>query len=306
MSQSKKMLFVYNPFSGKGLVRSSLSNIIEIFTSSGYDILIHPTQGSLDGTRFVQEKASEFDRIACCGGDGTLDEVVTGMMRSGVSRPIVYLPAGSTNDFAASLGFPKGLIPTASAIAEKGTVFTCDLGRFNADYFVYVAAFGLLTEVSYETPQEMKNTLGHTAYLIEAMKRMGTWKSHHMTFTCDEFSGEGEYVYGMITNSDTVGGIKGLAGENVELNDGLFEVTLVQTPQTLMDWQEIITAILMHDSSSKRVVRFRTRRMVIESREPVAWTRDGENGGTHTRVEVENLPGALPIVICQEDTAVQK
>ncbi len=297
----KKMLFVYNPLSGKGLIRSSLSVIIEKFTVAGYQVTIHPTQSVLDAAGTVQDHAPEYDLIVCSGGDGTLDEVVTGWMHSHCTCPIGYIPAGSTNDFGASLGLPKQMEDAADIITE-GQVFYCDLGRFNEDYFVYVAAFGLFTDVSYQTPQDLKNALGHAAYLLEGMKRMGSWKSHYLKVVSDEFSDEGEFVFGMITNSNSIGGFKGIAGQNVELNDGLFEVMLVRTPQNLADWQDIITAVLTHDTRSKRAVMFRTRKMRIESQEPVSWTRDGENGGSHYVVELENLRESLPVLVPQSES----
>ena len=297
----KKMLFVYNPRSGKGLIRGSLSAIVEIFTAGGYEVTVHPTSAEQDARKTVTERAKDFELIACCGGDGTLDEVVAGLMDSGEKRPVGYIPAGSTNDFGNSLGIPKQMEQAARLIVE-GEVFPCDIGRFNEEYFVYVAAFGAFTDVSYQTNQDMKNMLGHAAYLLEAMKRMGTWKSRWMYVESEEFCDEGEFVFGMITNSNSVGGFKGLPGHNVELNDGLFEVTLVRNPQNLIDWQEIITAVLTREETSGKVVRFKTNRLKILSKEPIAWTRDGENGGEHTEVELVNLQQVLNIIV---DTALE-
>ncbi len=290
------MLFVYNPRSGKGLIRSNLSAVIETFTAGGYEVTVHPTNAERDARRTVTARAREYELIACCGGDGTLDEVVAGLMDSGAKCPIGYIPAGSTNDFGNSLGIPKQIDQAAKLIVEGG-IFPCDIGRFNEEYFVYVAAFGAFTDVSYQTNQDMKNMLGHAAYLLEAMKRMGTWKSRWMYVESEEFCDEGEFVFGMVTNSNSVGGFKGLPGHNIELNDGLFEVTLVRNPQNLIDWQEIITAVLTREESSGKVVRFKTNRLKILSKEPIAWTRDGENGGEHTEVELVNLQQVLDIIV---------
>ena len=292
----EKMLFVYNPRSGKGQIRSSLASVVERFSAGGYEVTVHPTSGEQDARETVKKRAKDFELIACCGGDGTLDEVVAGLMDSGARRPIGYIPAGSTNDFGNSLGIPKQMDQAARLIVD-GKVFSCDIGRFNEEYFVYVAAFGAFTDVSYQTNQDMKNMLGHAAYLLEAMKRMGTWKSRWMRIESEEFCDEGEFVFGMVTNSNSVGGIKGLPGNNVELNDGLFEVMLVRNPQNLIDWQEIITAVLTREESSGKVVRFKTDRLRILSREPIAWTRDGENGGEHTEVELVNLRQVLDIIV---------
>lgn len=291
----KKMLFVYNPRSGKGLIKNHLSTILETFSAADYEVTVYPTRQERDACTVIADRASRYDMIVCSGGDGTLDEVVTGMMNSEIHRAIGYIPAGSTNDFGSSLGIPKQMEQAAKLIIN-GTPFACDIGQFNDDYFVYVAAFGFLTDVSYQTNQELKNVLGHTAYLIEGMKRVGSWKSYHMKIESEEFCDEGEYMYGMISNSNSVGGFKLLTGKNVELNDGLFEVMLVRTPQSIVDWQEVLGALIMQDEKSKHVVRFKTKRLTIAADEPVAWTRDGENGGKQTFVEMVNLPQALEIM----------
>lgn len=291
----KKMLFVYNPRSGKGLIRTHLSAIIERFSAAGYDVTVYPTKKVMDGCETVEKRAAEFDMIVCSGGDGTLDEVVTGLMHSGIRRTVGYIPAGSTNDFACSVGIPKQMEQAARVIVE-GEPFACDIGRFNNDYFVYVAAFGIFTDVSYQTNQDLKNVLGHAAYIVEGMKRVGTWKTCTLHIESDVYIDGGEFVFGMITNSNSVGGFRGLPGTNIDLSDGLFEVMLVRAPQSLVDWQEIISAVLMHDESNSNVVRFKTHRLKITSDMPVAWTRDGENGGEHTEVVLENVQQMLSIM----------
>lgn len=299
----EKLLFVYNPRSGKGLIRNSLSSIIELFSERGYDVTVYPTKKELDASETVERRAAEFDLIACSGGDGTLDEVITGLMRSGKRRRVGYIPAGSTNDFANSVGIPRQMEQAARLIVD-GEPFACDLGKFNDEYFVYVAAFGLLTDVSYQTPQDMKNVLGHIAYVLEGMKRMGSWKSCHLKVESSEFSEEGNFVFGMVTNSNSVGGFKGLVGKDIDLSDGLFEVLLVRTPQNIIEWQDAITAVLIKSESSRMVVRFKTEQLTITSQEPIAWTRDGENGGQHTKVELTNLRQAMEIMAESEETPV--
>ena len=298
----KKMLFIYNPRSGQGQIRNHLSGILEKFSAEGYDITVYPTKEALDACRTVQERAEAFDLIVCSGGDGTLNEVATGLMRGGISRCVGYIPAGSTNDFANSLGIPKQMDKAASMIVE-GVPFSCDIGRFNEDYFVYVAAFGMFADVSYQTKQEMKNLFGHVAYVLEGMKRIGNWKSVRLEIESREYTGSGEFILGLIANSNSVGGFKGLTGKDIEVNDGLFEVLLVHTPANLMEWQEIITTVLLQNKSSRLVERFKSHSLKIRSKEPVAWTRDGENGGEWTEVQVENLHQKLSIMV---DAALQQ
>jgi YegS/Rv2252/BmrU family lipid kinase len=296
----KKLLFVYNPRSGKGLIKNCLSSILELFCANGYDVTVRPTQKEMDACEVVCSRVGEFDLIVCSGGDGTLDEVVMGLMNSGMRRPIGYIPAGSTNDFGSSLGIPKNMVSAAEVIVN-GQPFSCDIGKFNDDYFVYVAAFGFMTDVSYQTNQEMKNILGHTAYIIEGVKRLGDWKSYRMKIESEEFSEEGDYIYGMISNSTSVGGFKGLPGKNVELDDGVFEVMLVRTPRTLLDWQEVISGLLMQGAGNSIVVRFKTSHLTFSCEEPVSWTRDGENGGEHTVVELTDLQEEIEIMAQWEE-----
>ncbi len=293
----KKMLFLYNPKSGTGQIRGSIAKIVEIFSAADYDVTIYPTKAALDARDTVCARAADFDIVVCGGGDGTLDEVVTGLMISGVKRTVGYIPSGSTNDFGTSIGIPKQAKQAARVVVE-GQPFLCDIGRFNQeDYFVYVAAFGLMTNVSYETGQDLKNVLGHAAYIVEGLKSLGSWESYHMEIESEEYTGQGDFIYGMVSNSNSVAGIRGFPGKDVELDDGLFEVTLVRTPQDLLDLQNTIGAFFSSEKNSNALIRFKTKHVVFTSDEPVSWTRDGENGGTHTKVELENLPQVLDIMV---------
>ena len=208
----KKMLFLFNPRSGKEQIKSHLLRILDIFSKAGYDIHVHVTQCQLDARKTVEHLGKNVDVIVCSGGDGTLDEVVTGMIRSGFRTPIGYIPAGSTNDFGGSLGLPKNMVHAAETIV-KGNDFACDVGSFNQDVFVYIAAFGLFTDVSYETGQDMKNVLGHMAYLLEGMKRLPTIRSYPMRVTYDDTTIVDDFIFGMITNSVSVGGFKRITGK---------------------------------------------------------------------------------------------
>ncbi len=292
----KKLLLLYNPKSGRGEIKTSLSRIIEIFSAAEYDVTVYPTKASGDAARTIRKRAPQFDLIVCSGGDGTLDEVVTGLMESGAHVPIGYIPSGSTNDFANSVEIPLQKEEAAEMIL-KGSPYPCDVGRFNkGDYFVYVAAFGVMTGVSYQTGQDMKNILGYAAYVLEGIRELGSWQSYDMEIESEEFTGSGSFIYGMVSNSNSVAGIKGLPGEDIILNDGLFEVMFVRTPADLNDWQRIISALMANDESNESLIRFKTRKIKIRSSTPVAWTRDGENGGEHLYVELENLPRAFEII----------
>lgn len=301
----KKLIFVYNPRSGKGMIRQNLSDIIDIFVKNGFIVTVYPTQSPEDAMKKIPQMAEYFDYIVCSGGDGTLNEVVTGMMGAERKRSIGYIPAGSTNDFASSLHIPKNMLKAAQ-IAVEGQPCRCDIGRFNEEkYFVYVAAFGLFTDVSYQTNQNMKNALGHAAYLLEGVKRLYDIPAYTMRIEVNGEVLEGDYVYGMISNSESVGGMKGMSGDDVLLDDGQFEVTLIQMPLNPMMLNDILASLLMPRlSNSRYVYNCKTDHIEFYCEEYVPWTRDGEFGGNHKKVVIDNLHRQMSFVIptSEEDT----
>lgn len=289
-----RLLFVYNPHSGVGKIKSQLSDILEIMVRAGYEVSVHPTQAVGDATRIVAERASDYDLVVCCGGDGTLDETVTGLMQNGSGVPLGYIPAGSTNDFASSLKLPKDM-KKAAEIAVSGADFQCDVGCFGADHFIYIAAFGLFTDVSYQTSQELKNVLGHAAYLLEGAKRIGSHNSYRMRVEYNGGTIEGDFIFGMVTNSLSVGGFKGMTGKDVLLDDGLFEVTLIRTPRNAAELNEIIACLTNLRPESDLIYSFKTDALQISPYQTIPWTLDGEFGGEQTQILLKNMHQALTI-----------
>ena len=285
---SQKLLFIFNPHSGKGQIKNNLVDIVDIMVKAGYDVTIYTTQARADATRKVMEEAANFDRIVCSGGDGTLDEVVTGLIKSDTNTPIGYIPAGSTNDFANSLGIPKGMVKAAESAVGKNP-FPCDIGDFNSDTFVYVAAFGLFTEVSYKTSQQLKNIFGHVAYIMEGAKHLHDILSYNMQVEYEEHVFQDEFIYGMVTNSVSVGGFKGMTGTGVKLDDGVFEVTLIKKSHNPIELNEILACLTNMIDDSDLIYSFKTNEVKITAREQIAWTLDGEFGGEHEEVIIRNL-----------------
>lgn len=291
----KKMLFVYNPHAGKERIRSNLLDIIDIFTKAGYEVTAHPTQKQGDAIEATLKKAHKYEILVCCGGDGTLDEVVTGMMKRTYRIPIGYIPAGTTNDFARSLGIPGNMMKAAQNIVA-GDKFACDIGSFNSDTFVYIAAFGLFTDVSYETDQNVKNVLGHLAYILEGAKRLNKYPSYHLRVTANGETMEEDFMYGMVSNSRSAGGFKNITGKNVKLDDGVFEVTLIKRPQNVIELNLIMAALVGGSIDTACMYCFKTAHITFESDEQIAWTLDGEYGGSHTKVDIRNEMQALRII----------
>lgn len=291
----KKLLFIFNPFSGKGKIKNSLSEIIYLFNKNGYEITIQATQCKGEATTIVEKKGKDYDLIVCSGGDGTLNETISGLMKLEQRPPIGYIPAGSTNDFGASIGLPKNMLRTAEIIM-KGQANPYDIGQFGDQYFVYVAAFGAFSDVSYMTPQQTKNLIGHQAYVLEAMKKIGTIKPIHMLMEYDDQIIEGDYLFGMISNSISVGGIKGLIGYNVSMNDGLFEVMLVKHLENPLEFPMILSNLLAKEKDPKYITTFRCSAMKIHSDQPVNWTLDGEFGGERCDTSVLIYKQAVSII----------
>lgn len=293
----QKLLFIFNPLAGTGKVKACLSDMIDIFVKAGFMVTAHPTQGTGDVEKIITNYGKEFDRIAVSGGDGTLDEVVSAMMKNDIHVPVGYMPTGSTNDYGSSLGIDKDLMD-ATDIAANGEPTTVDVGSFGKDnYFVYVAAFGIFTRASYATPRELKNTFGHGAYLMEAAKELKDVPAYRIEVEYDGNILYDEFVYGMITNSTSVGGMTGIIPGDVSLSDGVFEVNLVKNPKNPLELSEIVSTLTGVKKDSPFVYTFQAKKIRFKSVEPLSWTLDGEFGGTFEDVTIRNIPKALDVVV---------
>lgn len=291
----KKLLFVFNPRSGKGHIETNLLSIIDIFTKAGYDTTVHPTQEQDDARLYIMKNAKKYDRIICSGGDGTINEVVTGMIAIGSKIPIGYIPAGSTNDFASSIGLPKNMKKAAEK-AVCDLLVPIDMGQFEERNFVYVAAFGAFTQVSYATSQSLKNILGHQAYVIEGFKQLSNIKPIHMKVTLENEVYEDDFIFGMVTNAKSVGGFKGMTGKHVRLDDGIFEVTLVKKIRNPIDLNVILSTLLGITKQSERVLSLKSSEICFEAQESIPWTIDGEFGGDLQTVHIKNLPKVVTMI----------
>lgn len=383
----ERLLFIYNPHAGKTRIKSKLSDVIETFAQQGYEVIIMPTLKHGDATEYAMEFAQkgECSRIVCAGGDGTLSEVVAGVLKSGCRVPIGFIPAGTTNDFGYSLKIPKDIVQAAE-LAGATLPIPSDTGEINGKVFIYTAAFGLFADVSYDTSQNVKNVLGRSAYILSGASKLHNVKSYHLTieyivplseeeaesenstfkaagviektaaeiigngalqvtgaageieftdnsalvkaeeeFTGnsaevkaeEEFAGssvpvkaeegftddstskvreivaenrikrvEGDFIYGMISNSDSVGGFKGIAGKGVQFDDGIFEMLLVRKPHNLIELTDIVNELLSKKLNSENIVYARTSGVRLVSDQELPWSLDGEYGGDMPQAEI--------------------
>ena len=298
----KKMLFVMNPFSGTRRANKYLADIITLFNQADYEVIIHMTRGQGDATEIVRQRAANVDVVVCCGGDGTFNETVTGILEAGAHVPVGYIPAGSTNDFAASLKLSGNVMQAAQDILE-GQPVPYDVGKFGNRYFSYVASFGAFTRASYATPQSIKNALGHTAYVLEGINELSQIRNEHIRMEIDGQVVEDDFLFGAISNSTSVGGILTLSSDLVDLADGQMEILLVRAPRNLLEIPECIQAVQSQRYNCSMITFQSARRVRVFANPLMPWTLDGEREEGHEQVDVENLHHAIRIMKRVEDHA---
>lgn len=300
------LMLIINPTAGKNRARAQLYDIVQLLFVSGYRVTVYPTLMRGDATRYVQEYAKEFENIVCVGGDGTLNEVVTGLMElpPAERRTLGYIPAGTTNDFASTLGLSGSDMAKCAQGFASGIYQQCDIGRFNERYFTYIAAFGAFTQVSYETPQEMKNALGHAAYIMQGIKSLPALQPYHLEIQIDEAHMEGDFIYGQISNSTSIAGIVDIRSTGVVLDDGLFEVMLVKMPTNLLELSETVTAMMNRKfTDCPHIYFYHAKRVTVRSKRGLPWTLDGEDGGTTTEAVAQCIPHAITLRLPQNNTS---
>lgn len=291
----KEMLFILNPKAGMRKANKLLADILHIFNRAGFAVQVHITAGPKDATFAVKTFARHKNLVVCCGGDGTFNETVTGLMEADLETPIGYIPAGSTNDFATSLGLPTDPLAAAEQIV-KGSPERFDVGSFGERYFSYVASFGAFSRASYNTPQNVKNALGHTAYLLEGIGELSQIRKTHMRLQLDGEELEDDYIFGAVCNSTSIGGILTIDPNQVDMGDGMFEVLLVRAPRDLSEITECILAVQKQQYNC-RMMTFRSVKSVkIFADQDINWTLDGEKAPGAKEITVANLHHAIQLI----------
>lgn len=294
---SKKLLIIANPQSGKAKIKNDILKIIQIFSDADFEVTVYPTKRRGDATLKAQSlKSGEYDRIVVCGGDGTLNEVITGIMKSGEKFTLGYIPSGTLNEWSSGLKISRNTSIAASDIVT-GDEIDLDIGKFDDKYFSYTASFGAFTDASYSTPQEVKNVLGQAAYFFGGIKSLSNIKPLHLKFTCDDREIEDDFLFGAISNSMSVGGIVKFSDTVVKLNDGKFEVLLIKNPTTILQFQSIVDGILRKDLSRDGIEFFHTSEITVTGGKNVPWTLDGEFSEGKDSITLTNIPSGLHLVV---------
>ena len=300
MAEKRRVLLIINPIAGKQTAKNKMYEIINCFIRAGFEVTVHLTQCAGDATRNVIEDADGFERIVCCGGDGTLSEVIAGVEQADYSGKIGYIPTGTTNDFARSLGFSKNPL-RAAQVAAGDHSFPCDIGRFGDHFFTYIAAFGAFTDVAYGTDQALKNIFGQMAYFFEGIKHLPSLKRYGVTVKTNTREITGDFIFGAVTNSYSIGGNTRLipdATQTVDLDDGKFEVLLIRYPKSIMDLNMIIQNLVTQNFDQEHILFFQESRLSFHavSNEPLPWTLDGEEGSACVSVDISCLPRRVDFV----------
>ncbi len=295
----KRLMLIVNPAAGRGGYRQGFTDALKLLDDGGFRTTLFFTAGPGEATEFAARYASEFDTVACIGGDGTLSEVIAGLMQLERSArpPLGYIPMGTANDVATTLALPKNDTVSAARRIIRGETHQYDVGGFGSDkYFAYIAAFGAFTEVSYATPQDMKKRLGHLAYVMQGMAALPNIESVQTRVEYDDGVFEGRLAYGSMSNSTSVAGIVKLREEMVCLGDGVSELVLVKDPGSIEGFSEIVTSVLSQRFDSDKLLILHTKKARFSFEKPIAWTRDGEAGGEYESIELSNYAAAIDFI----------
>ena len=296
---NKKLLLIVNPCSGRAKMRTELLRVVEILSEGGYTVTVYPTKARGDATDYVLNLSeNEYEIIVVCGGDGTLSEVITGLMKSGLHIALGYIPSGTLNEWSSGLGIARS-IPKAAEDITNGKKIKLDIGKFGDKYFSYTASFGAFTDASYSAPQDIKNMLGQAAYFFEGIKSLGNIKPIHLKFKTEDREIEGDFLFGAVSNSMSVGGIVKFDESVVKLNDGRFEILLIRNPDNILKLQPIIDGILKRDFDKEGIEFFTAESVTVTGAGGLSWTLDGEYAEGTDEIVISNMHNAIELIVPQ-------
>lgn len=291
----KNLLLIINPTAGLKKAVRRMADIISVFNRAEYDVHTYITAKSGDATDAVIKFGKDMDLIVCCGGDGTFNETITGIIKAGINIPLGYVPAGSTNDFASSLNLNADVVEAARQIVS-GKVTEYDIGKYGDRYFSYVASFGMFTKSSYSTPQSLKNTMGHMAYILSGITELSNIRKENIRIELADEVIEDEFIFGAICNSTSVGGILTLDPSIVDMCDGKFELLLVRAPSNIQELHEFIVSILNRSYKCKMITFRSASSIKIQADPKMSWTLDGEQANGSDTIKIDNLHRRIKLI----------
>ncbi len=292
----KRLLLIVNPRAGTGKIKPQLFRVVDILSKEGFEVTVYPTKKQMDAYNRICEGIDDFERLVVCGGDGTLNEVVNGVITSNADVTIGYIPAGTLNEWSSGLKISRN-IEQAAKDAVGGRETTLDVGIFDDRYFTYTASFGAFTEASYSAPQDVKNVLGQAAYFFEGIKSLGNIKPISLSIETETKKIEGDFLFGAVSNSLSVGGVLKLNENAVALNDGFFEVLLIRHPETLAQLQQILDGIVKKDFNRKGIEFFKAAKITVRSDKKIDWTLDGEHARGEKETNITNLNNRIRFMV---------
>lgn len=300
---SIRVLVIINPASGRGNITEYIDEIRKNLEEKDMEVNLKITKKEYNANHIVKDNINESDLILVCGGDGTFNETISALMELNISdMSIAYIPTGTTNDLAKSLNMPEKDISITKKLLES-KARRLDVGQFNENkYFCYIAAFGVVTDVAYKTSHKAKNKYGKFAYYIRALFELIKIPTYKTKITFDEEELEGEFVYGGISNSESIAGFKWFDKEDVDLSDGKFEALFIRKPKKLSGYFRLISDFRNKDYMSNRdFVYFKANKITVTTAQKVDWTIDGEFAGNMNFANIENKNKAIELVVCDKD-----
>ena len=297
----KNTLLIVNPCSGKKRTRKNKQDVIRFLSENGNTVTVRETDYKGHATQIAEEQGGEYDLIACCGGDGTFNEVINGALHLEKKIPLAYIPNGTTNDTAKTLSLPKNLSELASVI-KNDTYKKCDIGSFNNRYFFCAVSFGIGAEASFSTKQSLKNEIGHVAYILSNIKKIPDVRPVKMNIEYDDKKISGEFIFGAVINTKSVGGMFKLDENIFKINDGKFEIVLVRKLDSIIEIPHVLGKLQKKEYDNEKIILIQASKVKFTSPNEVAWLIDGENGGKLTEVSIENIN--QEIEICAPDSNI--
>ncbi len=287
-----KLLMLINARSGMKNSKANLLSVIDIFCRNGYDVSVYVTQKHNDAYEYLMKNRIRYDIVCVFGGDGTMNEVSNALMAKEYKPLLGYFPSGTMNDFGSNFDLGSDMTVIAERICE-GNVREFDVGKFNDRYFNYVAAFGAMCDVPFTTKRDAKELLGNIAYILEGISKLPEVKSHKISYTIANRTYKKDVLFGLIYSGNRVAGMELEDKKRSAIDDGYFNVLIVEYVPTIFNAPDLLSTILQQD---RFIHRYRTKKILLEFDDDLIFTLDGEEAKVKNKAEITITNKALRIL----------